>query len=154
MCKPPSFLAQTTSFGSDKEGRFWYFFILYMLSQDWVAPRDVGSSKAALPMRYSTTRQQTDQPLRAVRALTDEALRSMSTQLERLYSTMGRPSSPPEQLLRALLFQVFYRVRGERLLMEELDYNLLFRWHVGLNMEDRLAPDDVGSLRVVQEPLR
>ena len=72
----------------------------------------------------------------------------MSTQLERLYSTTGRPSSPPEQLLRALLFQVLYRVRSERLLMEELDYNLPFRWYVGLNMEIRLAPDDVGRLLV------
>ena len=67
-----------------------------------------------------------DHPLRAIRALTDEALRSMSAQLERLYSTTGRPSIPPEQLLRALLLQVLYTVRSERLLMEELDYNLLF----------------------------
>ena len=58
----------------------------------------------------------------------------------RLVLNEGRPSSPPEQLLRALLFQVLYRVRSEQLLMEELD--------VGLNMEDRLVPDDVGSLRV------
>ena len=78
-----------------------------MLSQVWIGPRDgKSSSRAALPMRYSATRQQTDHPLRVVRALTDEALRSMSTQLERLYSTTGRPSSPPEQLLRASLFQV------------------------------------------------
>ena len=77
-----------------------------------------------------------DHPLRAVRALTDDALRSMSPQFERLYSTMGRPSIPPEQLLRALLLQVLYTVRSERLLMEELDYNLLFRWFVGLNMDD------------------
>ena len=77
-----------------------------------------------------------DHPLRAIRALTDEALRSMSAQLERLYSTTGRPSIPPEQLLRALLLQVLYTVRSERLLMEELDYNLLFRWFVGLHMDD------------------
>ena len=77
-----------------------------------------------------------DHPLRTVRALTDDALRSMSRQFERLYSTMGRPSIPPEQLLRALLLQVLYTVRSERLLMEELDYNLLFRWFVGLNMDD------------------
>ena len=77
-----------------------------------------------------------DHPLRAVRALTDEALRSMSPRLERLYSTTGRPSIPPEQLLRALLLQVRYTVRSERLLMEELDYNLLFRWFVGLHMDD------------------
>ena len=60
----------------------------------------------------------------------------MSAQLERLYSTTGRPSIPPEQLLRALLLQVLYTVRSERLLMEELDYNLLFRWFVGLNMDE------------------
>ena len=77
-----------------------------------------------------------DHPLRAIRALTDDALRSMSPQSERLYSAMGRPSIPPEQLLRALLLQVLYTVRSERLFMEELDYNLLFRWFVGLNMDD------------------
>ena len=75
-------------------------------------------------------------PLRATRALTDDALRSMLSQFARLYSAMGRPSIPPEQLLRGLLLQVFYTVRSERLLMEELDYNLLFRWFVGLNMDD------------------
>ncbi len=78
----------------------------------------------------------TDHPLRAVRALTDEALWSMLEQFERLYSTTGRPSIPPEQLLRALLLQVLYTVRSERLLMEELDYNPLFRWFVGLNMDE------------------
>ena len=75
-------------------------------------------------------------PLRAIRALTDAALASISAPLERLYSTTGRPSVPPEQLLRALLLQVLYTVRSERLLMEQLDYNLLFRWFVGLNMDD------------------
>ena len=77
-----------------------------------------------------------DHPLRAMRALTDEGLRALSRQLERLYSTTGRPSIPPEQLLRALLLQVLYTVRSERLLMEELNDNLLFRWFVGLNMDD------------------
>ena len=77
-----------------------------------------------------------DHPLRAVRALTDDALRSMSRQFERLYSTTGRPSIPPGQLLRALLLQVLYTVRSERVLMEEPDDNLLFRWFVGLNMDD------------------
>lgn len=77
-----------------------------------------------------------DHPLRAIRALTDEALRSMSSRLEGLYARTRRPSIPPEQLLRALLLQVLYMVRSERLLMEELNYNLLFRWFVGLNMDD------------------
>jgi len=77
-----------------------------------------------------------DHPLRAIRSLTDEALRSMSRHFAGLYSKTGRPSIPPEQLLRALLLQVLYSVRSERLLMEELHYNLLFRWFVGLNMDD------------------
>ena len=69
-----------------------------MLSQDWTGPRDFRPSRAARPMRYSTTRQQADHPLRAVCALIYEALRLVST-LERLYSTTGRPSIPAEQLL-------------------------------------------------------
>jgi transposase len=78
----------------------------------------------------------TDHPLRAVRTLTDDALRALSRRFGRLYAKTGRPSIPPEQLLRALLLQVLYSVRSERLLMEELHYNLLFRWFVGLNMDD------------------
>ena len=77
-----------------------------------------------------------DHPLRAVRALTDEALQTMSRRFASLYATTGRPSILPEQLLRALLLQVLYTVRSERLLMEELTDNLLFRWFVGLNMDD------------------
>ena len=77
-----------------------------------------------------------DHPLRAGRALTDEALQTMSRRFASLYATTGRPSIPPEQLLRALLLQVLYTVRRERLLMEELNDNLLFRWFVGLNMDD------------------
>ena len=77
-----------------------------------------------------------DHPLRAVRALTDEALQTMSRRFASLYATTGRPSIPPEPLLRALLLQVLDTVRSERLLMEELNYNLLFRWFVGLNMDD------------------
>ena len=77
-----------------------------------------------------------DHPLRAVRALTDQALKTMSRRFASLYAKTGRPSIPPEQLLRALLLQVLYTVRSERLLMEELNYNLLFRWFVGLNMDD------------------
>ena len=77
-----------------------------------------------------------DHPLRAIRALTDEALCSLSRRFAGLYSQTGRPSIPPEQLLRALLLQVLYTVRSERLLMEELNYNLLFRWFVGLNLDD------------------
>ena len=77
-----------------------------------------------------------DHPLRAVRALTDHALKTMSRRFAGLYAKTGRPSIPPEQLLRALLLQVLYTIRSERLLMEELNDNLLFRWFVGLNMDD------------------
>ncbi len=71
-------------------------------------------------------------PLRAIRAMTDEALSALSAIFQELYATVGRPSIAPEKLLRALLLQVLYTVRSERLLMEQLDYNLLFRWFVGL----------------------
>jgi transposase len=77
-----------------------------------------------------------DHPLRAIRKMVDQALEGMSDWFSQLYSHMGRPSIPPEQLLRALLLQVFYTIRSERLLMEQLDYNLLFRWFVGLSMDD------------------
>lgn len=74
-------------------------------------------------------------PLRPIRAIVDEALEVMSAAFEGLYSKVGRPSIPPEKLLRALLLQAFYSVRSERQLMEQLDYNLLFRWFVGLSMD-------------------
>ena len=77
-----------------------------------------------------------DHPLRAIRGLMDEVLRELSPRFEGLYARVGRPSIPPEQLLRAQLLQVLYTVRSERQLMEQLDYNLLFRWFVGLNMDD------------------
>jgi len=77
-----------------------------------------------------------DHPLRLIRQLTDQTLERMSSRFEEMYSWTGRPSIPPEKLLRALLLQVLYTIRSERLLMEQLDYNLLFRWFVGLNMDD------------------
>jgi len=77
-----------------------------------------------------------DHPLRPLRAMVDVMLRELSPQFDQLYSKVGRPSIPPEHLLRALLLQVLYSVRSERLLMEQLDYNLLFRWFVGLAMDD------------------
>lgn len=76
-----------------------------------------------------------DHPLRSIRAIVDEALDILSPEFEGLYSKIGRPSIPPEKLLRALLLQAFYSVRSERQLMEQLDYNLLFRWFVGLSMD-------------------
>jgi transposase len=77
-----------------------------------------------------------DHPLRAIRQLVDEILREMSREFDTLYASVGRPSIPPERLLRAQLLQVFYSVRSERLLMEQLDYNILFRWFVGLAMDE------------------
>ena len=77
-----------------------------------------------------------DHPLRPIRAMVDAILVELSPAFGTLYSPVGRPSIPPEKLLRALLLQVLYSTRSERLRMEQLDYNLLFRWFVGLNMDD------------------
>lgn len=74
-------------------------------------------------------------PLRAIRAIVDEALEVMSADFDAMYSRIGRPSIPPEKLLRALLLQAFYTIRSERQLMEQMDYNLLFRWFAGLAMD-------------------
>ncbi len=79
-----------------------------------------------------------DHPLRAIRSLTDEMLRSLSGEFDALYSGLGRPSIAPEYVLRALLLQVFFSVRSERQLVEQIDYNLLFRWFVGLGMDDAM----------------
>jgi transposase len=77
-----------------------------------------------------------DHPLRETRKMCDEALGSLSRRFSKMYSSLGRRSVPPEQLLRALLLQILYSIRSERLLMEQLQYNLLFRWFVGLNMDE------------------
>src|SRR5947199_574552 len=77
-----------------------------------------------------------DHPLRKVRELVREVLGELNQTFGKLYSREGRPSIPPEQLLSALLLQVLYTIRSERQLMEQLDYNLLFRWFVGLNPDD------------------
>src|ERR1700681_3543712 len=77
-----------------------------------------------------------DHPLRAIRAMTDRVFAELSPRFTKMYSDMGRPSIPPEQLLRALVLQSLYTVRSERLLMEEIDYSVLFRWFVGLSMDD------------------
>ena len=77
-----------------------------------------------------------DHPLRAIRAMVDVALRNMGAQFDAMYAQVGRPSIAPEKLLRALLLQVLYTVRSERMLMEQLNYNLLFRWFVGMNIDD------------------
>ena len=77
-----------------------------------------------------------DHPLRPIRRMVDQVLKGLSGHFDTLYSSTGRPSIAPEKLLRTLLLQVLYTVRSERLLLEQLDYNLLFRWFVGLNMDD------------------
>ena len=79
-----------------------------------------------------------DHPLRPIRTMVDEILKQLSPQFNKMYAKVGRPSIAPEQLLRAQLLQLFYSVRRERLLMEEMDYNILFRWFVGLNLDDQV----------------
>lgn len=99
-----------------------------------------------------------DHPLRPIRRMADAVFAHLSPQFDQLYSALGRPSIPPEQLLRALLLQSLYTIRSERLLMEEIDYSVLFRWFVGLSMDeaiwspttfcknrDRLLDGDVAS---------
>jgi transposase len=96
---------------------------------------------------YVSTEQRVprDHPLRAIRGLVDEVLRDMSREFDGLYARVGRPSIPPERLLRAQLLQIFYSIRSERLLMEQLDYNLLFRWFVGMDMDEPIWAPTVFS---------
>ena len=75
-------------------------------------------------------------PLRVIRAMADEALNNMSSRFDRMYAKTGRPSIPPEKLLRAQLIQMLYSIRSERLLVEEIDYSMLFRWFVGMNLDE------------------
>src|SRR4051812_7740777 len=84
------------------------------------------------------TRVRKEHPLRAIRAMVDTALREMSPLFDDMYSELGRPSIAPEKLLRAQLLQMLYSVRSERLLMEEIDYSILYRWFVGLNLDERV----------------
>lgn len=77
-----------------------------------------------------------DHPLRAIRTMADQALSKMSERFNAMYAKTGRPSIPPEKLLRAQLVQMLYSVRSERLLMEEIDYSVLFRWFVGMNLDE------------------
>ena len=104
-------------------------------------------------------------PLRKVRELVRDVLSDLNRSLGRLYASEGRPSIPPEQLLSALLLQVFYGIRSERQLMEQLDYNLLYRWFVGLSPDDpvwdpttftknreRLQNGDVFTTRLLNHP--
>jgi len=77
-----------------------------------------------------------EHPLRGIRKIADEVLTGLSPRFSKMYAELGRPSIPPEQLLRALMLQGLYTIRSERQLMEQLDYNLLYRWFVGLSMDD------------------
>jgi transposase len=79
-----------------------------------------------------------DHPLRAIRSMVDEVLRGLSAQFDGMYAREGRPSIAPEKLLRAQLLQLLYSIRSERLLMEEIDYSILFRWFVGLNLDEEV----------------
>src|SRR6202049_5160171 len=82
------------------------------------------------------TRVRKDHPLRVIRVMVDEILAQLSRRFDSMYASAGRPSIPPEKLLRAQLLQMLYSIRSERLLMEEIDYNLLFGWFVGLTAHD------------------
>jgi transposase len=86
-----------------------------------------------------------DHPLRPLRQMVNQALRELSPDFQAIYSREGRPSIPPEKLFRALLLQVLYSIRSERLLMEQLDYNLLFRWFVVLSMDNKVWDHSVFS---------
>jgi transposase len=79
-----------------------------------------------------------DHPLRSIRTMVDEVLTALSPQFDRMYASEGRPSIAPEKLLRAQLLQMLYSIRSERLLMEEIDYSMLFRWFVGLNLDEEV----------------
>ena len=79
-----------------------------------------------------------DHPLRAIRVLVDAALKELSPVFQGLYSRIGRPSIPPEKLIRASVLQMLYTIRSERQLMEQLNFNILYRWFVGLDLDDRV----------------
>src|SRR6202030_708212 len=84
-------------------------------------------------------------PLRTIRGIVNEALAALSGEFSAMYSSMGRPSIAPEKLLRAMLFQAFYSIRSERQLMERLEFDLLFRWFVGLGIDDGIWDHSVFS---------
>ena len=94
------------------------------------------------------TRVRADHPLRAIRAIVNEALAALEREFAALYSPIGRPSIPPEKLLRAMLLQAFYSIRSERQLMERLEFDLLFRWFVG----HRRRRCGLGPFDVLEEP--
>ena len=113
--------------GIDTAGRSYYHHRMRGDDREPAALFSYISTEARVPA---------DHPLRAIRLLVDGILQQMSPEFDALYAAGGRPSIPPERLLRAQLLQMFYTVRSERLLMEQLDYNILFRWFVGLELDE------------------
>jgi transposase len=107
------------------------------LTEPWMRGDD---PQAAHLFSYISPEQRVpaDHPLRPIRQMTDAALHALSRRFARMYSTTGRPSIAPEKLLRALLLQILYSIRSERQLMEQLDFNILYRWFVGMGMDDRV----------------
>ncbi len=103
-----------------------------------------------------------DHPLRAIRQIVNDALVFLEREFAALYSPIGRPSIAPEKLLRAMLLQAFYSIRSERLLMERLEYDLLFRWFVGIGIDDpawehtttATRPYSRPNRRLLQQPVR
>src|ERR1700732_1427875 len=119
-----------------KNGSFWGIDRSAILYYDAQHARRRPRTRSMFSYVFPEQRIPQDHPLRAIRALVDDVLRDMSREFDRLYAAIGRPSIPPERLLRAQLLQIFYTIRRERLLMEQLDYNLLFRGFVGLPLEE------------------
>ena len=101
--------------------------------------------EAMFSYRSPEARVPQDHPLRPIRKMVNQALAELDGEFQAMYAREGRPSIPPEKLLRALLLQVLYTIRSARLLMEQLDYNLLFRWFVGLSMDDKVWDHSVFS---------
>jgi transposase len=98
----------------------------------WTRRTDQRHVQLSLPEQ----RVRPDHPPGQIRTMTDHVLCELSPRFRKMYSDIGRPSIPPEQLLRALLLQALYTVRSERLLMEEIDYSILFRWFIGLGLDE------------------
>lgn len=97
---------------------------------------EISPQEAMFSYRTLESRIPTDHPIRKVRKVVDQALKELAPTFDQMYSSVGRPSIPPEQLIRAMLLQVLFTIRSERQLVERLDYDLMFRWFVGLSMDD------------------
>jgi transposase len=113
-----------------------YYHAAHHWKRSWPMRGDDPRHESMFSYLTPEARVRADHPLRPIRRMTDAALQRLSGRFDRLYSTTGRPSIPPEQLLRTLLLQLLYSIRSERLLMEELDYSVLYRWFVGLSLDD------------------